>query len=579
MTQIERRVPAGVELPVAGDAGAIGALLQRLEPRERAPHLRLAADDADEVLHQFLERELHLERSFVAGAPFERLDGALRRVVDLTRVDRGRLLLARELRGVLAGALAEHQQVGERVAAEPVGAVDARRALARGEESGHGRHLRLAVNAHAPHDVVRRRADLHGFLRDVDVGELLELVVHARQLLADVFFRVGQPRLDPRDVEEDAAVRAAAPRLHLAHDAARDVVACEQLGRPARVRVSLRVPEALVFVVRGLRAIQVGDVVEHEATPRAVLQHAPFAADGFRHEEAADARRPHHARRMELDELHVHQFGAGVVRERMAVAGAFPAVARDLERAADPARREDDRLRAKHLEAAALALVRERARDARSVLEERDDRALHVHGHALVDAVVLERADHLQPRAIADVRQTRIAVAAEVALEDPAVIGAIEQRAPGFQLADAVRRLLRVQLRHPPVVHVLAAAHRVGEVHLPVVAIVDVRERRGDAALRHDRVRLAEERLADQPDGDAGRRGFDRGAQTRAAGADHEDLVLVRLVLRHQRILKSVQTPIEQSRTYRSAKPTMKRLVHAHTMCWRFRQLAQAYVV
>ena len=114
---------------------------------------------------------------------------------------------------------------------------------------------------------------------------------------------------------------------------------------------------------------------------------------------------------------------------------------------------------------------------------------------------------------------------------------------------------------------------------LPVVAVVHVRERRRDAPFGHDGVRLAEKRLADQPDGDAGRGGFDRGAQTRAAGADHEDLVLVRLVLRHQRILKSVQTPIEQSRTYRSAKPTMKRLVHAHTMCWRFRQLAQAYVV
>ena len=101
---------------------------------------------------------------------------------------------------------------------------------------------------------------------------------------------------------------------------------------------------------------------------------------------------------------------------------------------------------------------------------------------------------------------------------------------------------------------------------LPVVAVVHVRERRRDAPFGHDGVRLAEKRLADQPDGDAGGRSFDRGAQTRAAGADHEDLVLVRLVLRHQRILKSVQTPIEQSRTYRSAKPTMKRLDHAHTI-------------
>ena len=70
---------------------------------------------------------------------------------------------------------------------------------------------------------------------------------------------------------------------------------------------------------------------------------------------------------------------------------------------------------------------------------------------------------------------------------------AIEERAPRLELAHAVRRFLGVQLGHPPVVDVLAAAHRVGEVHLPAVAIVDVGERRGDAAFGHDGVRLAEQ--------------------------------------------------------------------------------------
>ena len=119
-------------------------------------------------------------------------------------------------------------------------------------------------------------------------------------------------------------------------------------------------------------------------------------------------------------------------------------------------------------------------------------------------------------------------MAAEVALEDPAVLGAIEHRAPGLELADAIRRFLRVQLRHPPVVHVLAAAHRVGEVDLPAVAVVDVGERRGDAAFGHDGVRLAEQRLADQADLDAGRRRLDGRAQSGAAGADDQDVVVVR---------------------------------------------------
>ena len=101
-------------------------------------------------------------------------------------------------------------------------------------------------------------------------------------------------------------------------------------------------------------------------------------------------------------------------------------------------------------------------------------------------------------------------MAAEVALEDAPVLGAIEQGAPALELEHAVGRFLGMQLRHAPVVHVLAAAHRVGEVDLPVVAVVDVGERGGDAALGHDGVRFSQQRLADEPDGDAGRRRLDR---------------------------------------------------------------------
>ena len=73
---------------------------------------------------------------------------------------------------------------------------------------------------------------------------------------------------------------------------------------------------------------------------------------------------------MELHELHVDQLGAGVVGERVAVAGVLPAVARDLVGAADAAGGQHDRLGAKQLEAAALALVAERADDAVAVLEQ-----------------------------------------------------------------------------------------------------------------------------------------------------------------------------------------------------------------
>ena len=61
--------------------------------------------------------------------------------------------------------------------------------------------------------------------------------------------------------------------------------------------------------------------------------------------------------------------------------------------------------------------------------------------------MVLQRANQLEAGAIADVRQARIAVAAEVALVDAAVRRAIEHRAPAFELAHAIGRFLGVESR------------------------------------------------------------------------------------------------------------------------------------
>ena len=136
-----------------------------------------------------------------------------------------------------------------------------------------------------------------------------------------------------------------------------------------------------------------------------------------------------------------------------------------------------------------------------------------------------KRADHFQAGAVADVREARITVAAEIALENFAVLRAVKHRAPGFEFVDARRRFLRVEFGHAPVVDVLAAAHGVGEMDVPVVAVVHVAHRRRHAALGHDGVRLAEQRFADQPDLHARRRGFDGRAQARAARADDEHVV------------------------------------------------------
>ena len=208
---------------------------------------------------------------------------------------------------------------------------------------------------------------------------------------------------------------------------------------------------------------------------------------------------------MKLHELHVDELGARSVRDRMAVARALPAVAGDLVRASDAAGREHDRPGDEHVKAPTLAVVRERARHLAATVEQQiDDRLLHVHGHAQVHRVVLQRADQLEAGAVADVCQAWIAMPAEVALQDTAVGRAIEHGAPSLQLAHAIGRLLGVDLGHAPVVDVLTAAHRVREVHLPVVPVVDVGERGRHPAFGHHRVRLAQQRLADEADRHAG---------------------------------------------------------------------------
>ena len=106
------------------------------------------------------------------------------------------------------------------------------------------------------------RADLHRLARDVDVRELFELVIHARQFAFDVLGGARELFLDPRDVEEHAAVRAAAALLDLAHDAAGHVIPRQQLRRAPGLLVALCVTPAFFFVIGRLRLVVLRNVPE-----------------------------------------------------------------------------------------------------------------------------------------------------------------------------------------------------------------------------------------------------------------------------------------------------------------------------
>ncbi|MBV6491284.1 MAG: hypothetical protein CNCCGFBP_01861 [Fimbriimonadaceae bacterium] len=354
---------------------------------------------------------------------------------------------------------------------------------------------------------------------------------------------VGDSLFDPSDVEEHAPVGRAPSFLDFAYDAPGDMVAGEEFRRAACVLIACDIPPTLFGVIRRLSLVEFGDVVEHEPDAFAVLEDSPLAPDAFCNQKSLDGGRPDHACRVELHELHVDQFGACMVGQRVAVPGALPRVAGDGEGLSDPAGCDDDGLREEHHEVAMLPEVRERAADLPFRFQQRGGRAFHVELDSLVDAVVLERADHFEPGAVTDVGQPGVLVPSEVPLQDAAVGSTIEERAPSFQFKHSRRRFLGVVFGHEGVVEVLAAPHRVGKVDLPSVPVVDVADRCGDASLGHHRMGFSKQRLAHDAYADACGGGLDRGPQPRTASADDQHVVFMSRVIAHLRRTSNRTTP------------------------------------
>src|SRR5262245_19657846 len=100
-------------------------------------------------------------------------------------------------------------------------------------------------------------------------------------------------------------------------------------------------------------------------------------------------------------------------------------------------------------------------------------------------------------------REARISVAAKISLQNSTVFCAVENGTPGFELADSIGRFLRVQFSHAPLIDILTAAHRICEMHFPIVAFIDVSQRRCDSAFGHYRVGFAQKRFADESNANA----------------------------------------------------------------------------
>ena len=195
-------------------------------------------------------------------------------------------------------------------------------------------------------------------------------MVHGGKLPLDVLGTIGDFLLDPGDVEKDTPVRASPALFDLPDDAASHVISREKFRGSAGVAVSGHVAPPLLGRIRGLVHVERGNVVVHETAALRILERAALSSHALGDEDAADAGRPHHTRRVELNELHVDQLRPGLVPQRVSITRALPTVGRDLERPPEAAGGQDHGAGPEDSESAILPVVPERADHAFSVLEE-----------------------------------------------------------------------------------------------------------------------------------------------------------------------------------------------------------------
>ncbi len=329
-----------------------------------------------------------------------------------------------------------------------------------------------------------------------------------------------------------------ASRFHLGVDGACHFVTWQQFGGSSSRRVVVVPFVGLFFGFGRFGAEHVGHVIEHEPLTVRIAQDPTVATNAFGDEQAAHTERPDHARRVELDALHVDQLGARPQRHGVTVPGTLPRVGREFPRLTGPARGEDDGLGVERDELPGRAPVRHASRDAPvGVVHQFQDLAFHKHVGAHRDNLLLQRSNQFETRAVSDVRESCVAVPAEVALEDLAVLRAVKEGSPLFEFPDTIGGFFRVQLGHAVVVEVLAPTHGVAKMDHPVVLGIDVSHGGRHASFGHDGVGLSEQRLGDDANFQATLFGFNRGAQSRATRPDDQDVVFVVFVGGHKESL------------------------------------------
>ena len=129
---------------------------------------------------------------------------------------------------------------------------------------------------------------------------------------------------------------------------------------------------------------------------------------------------------MELYKFHIHKFSPRIISQRMSVTGIFPAIAGDLESSSNSPSGKNHRLCAEDHKPASLSCITESTGYIIAILKQRDNRAFHMHLYPLVDAMVLQSADHFKARAITNMCEPGIFMTTKIPLKYLSVFSAIK---------------------------------------------------------------------------------------------------------------------------------------------------------
>ena len=422
-----------------------------------------------------------------------------------------RLARCQHLAGADGGGAAEHDEIEQRIGAEPVGAVDRDAGrLAHRHQTGHDmvgiavlhrHHFAVNVGRDAAHVVVAGRQDRDGLARDIDAGKDTRGLCDARQALVD---DLG---IEMLDVQLDVILVGAAAAAFAdfdGHRAADNVARSEVLGRR---RIALH--EAL--------AARVGDV-------------AAFAA----HTLGDQTARAVDAGGMELDEFHVLDRQTGAHRHGAAVACAGVRRGGGEIDATVAAGRQHHHVGAEAMDRAVVEVPRhDAAANAAFVHDEVEGEILDEELGVMFQRLLVERVqDGVAGTVGGGAGALSNALAefgghtAEWALINFALGGAAEGDAVVLKLDDGGNRLAHHVFDGILVAQPVRPLDGVVHVPAPVVG-THVAERGRDAALRRHCVAAGRKHLGDAGGLQTLLGHAEGGAEAGAAGAHHHDVILM----------------------------------------------------